>query len=97
MSKLEKMGDKRDRQALKATIEENLRKVYQELLDEEVPDRFQALLSQLRQTSTPQQNGQQSGQQTRQTANGSADSGLDGGAASSPDSDGPDFDGEARK
>ena len=51
MSKLEKMGDRRDRQALKATIEENLRKVYQEVLGEEVPDRFKLLLEQLRQQS----------------------------------------------
>jgi len=49
MSKLEVMGDKRDRQALKQTIEDNLRKVYQDLLQEEVPDRFSALINQLRQ------------------------------------------------
>lgn len=49
MSKLEQMGDKRDRQTLKTTIEENLRKVYQDLLSEEVPDRFKSLLDQLRQ------------------------------------------------
>lgn len=55
MSKLEKMGDKRDRQALKTTIEENLRKVYQEVLAEEVPDRFKQLLEQLRQQSKPEQ------------------------------------------
>lgn len=51
MSKLELMGEKRDRQALKQTIEENLRKVYQDLLQEEVPDRFSALINQLRQQS----------------------------------------------
>lgn len=51
MSKFENMGDKRDRQALKQTIEENLRKVYQDLLQEEVPDRFKALLAQLRSQS----------------------------------------------
>jgi hypothetical protein len=50
---LEKMGEKRDRAALKATIEENLRKVYQEVLEEEVPDRFKQLLAQLRQQSDP--------------------------------------------
>ncbi len=54
MSKLEKMGDKRDRQALKATIEENLRKVYQEVLAEEVPDRFKQLLEQLREQAKPE-------------------------------------------
>ncbi|MEY4983999.1 MAG: hypothetical protein RIR62_2265 [Pseudomonadota bacterium] len=53
MSMLEKMGEKRDRAALKATIEENLRKVYQEVLEEEVPDRFKQLLAQLRQQSDP--------------------------------------------
>mgnify|MGYP006969290681 FL=1 len=52
MSKLETMGDKRDRQALKQTIEDNLRKVYQDLLAEAVPDRFTALLDQLRAQST---------------------------------------------
>lgn len=53
MSKLEPMGEKRDRQALKQTIEDNLRKVYQELLAEEVPDRFTALIDQLRAQSAP--------------------------------------------
>lgn len=53
MSKLEPMGNKRDRQALKQTIEDNLRKVYQDLLSEAVPDRFTALLDQLRAQSTP--------------------------------------------
>lgn len=57
MSKLEKMVDKRDRQALKATIEENLRKVYQDVLGEEVPDRFKLLLEQLRQQSVQQSVG----------------------------------------
>ena len=53
MSKLEPMGEKRDRHVLKQTIEDNLRKVYQELLAEEVPDRFTALLNQLRAQSAP--------------------------------------------
>lgn len=48
MSKFEHMGEKRDKQALKQTIEENLRQVYQTLLQEEVPDRFQILLDRLR-------------------------------------------------
>lgn len=48
MSKFENMGDKRDRHALKQTIEDNLRKVYQDLLQEEVPDRFKLLLEKLR-------------------------------------------------
>ncbi len=54
MSKLEPMGDKRDRRALKQTIEDNLRKVYQDLLAEAVPDRFTALLDQLRAQSAAQ-------------------------------------------
>lgn len=49
MSKLEQMKDKRHKPTLKATIEENLQKVYQELLQEEVPDRFKLLLAELRQ------------------------------------------------
>jgi 5'-deoxynucleotidase YfbR-like HD superfamily hydrolase len=49
MSKLEHMKDKREKPTLKATIEENLQKVYQELLQEEVPDRFKQLLAELRQ------------------------------------------------
>jgi len=53
MSKLEPMGEKRDRQALKQTIDDNLRKVYQELLAEEVPDRFTALINQLKAQSSP--------------------------------------------
>lgn len=51
MSKYEHMDDKRDRRALKQTIEENLRKVYHDLLQAEVPDRFTALIDQLRQQS----------------------------------------------
>ena len=45
---LGRMGDKRDRTTLKSSIEENLRKVYQDLMAEEVPDRFAQLLDQLR-------------------------------------------------
>lgn len=48
MSMLEQMKDKRDKPTLKSMIEENLRKVYQDLLQEEVPDRFQLLLEELR-------------------------------------------------
>jgi hypothetical protein len=53
MGMLGQMSDKRDKSTLKTTIEENLRRVYTELLDEEVPDRFKALLDQLRATQTP--------------------------------------------
>lgn len=49
MSMLEQMKDKREKPTLKHTIEENLRKVYQDLLQEEVPDRFKLLLDELRQ------------------------------------------------
>lgn len=45
---LGRMSDKKDRPALRNTIEENLRKVYQEMMDEEVPDRFKQLLAQLK-------------------------------------------------
>lgn len=41
-------GKRREPTAGKATIEDNLRKVYQEVLDEEIPDRFKQLLEQLR-------------------------------------------------
>jgi hypothetical protein len=37
---------------LQAQIDENLKRVYQEALEEQVPDRFQALLEQLRQKET---------------------------------------------
>ena len=49
MSMLEQMKDKREKPTLRHTIEENLRKVYQDLLQEEVPDRFKLLLDELRQ------------------------------------------------
>ncbi len=49
MSMLEQMKDKREKPTLKHTIEENLRKVYLDLLQEEVPDRFKLLLEELRQ------------------------------------------------
>ncbi len=49
MSMLEQMKDKREKPTLKHTIEENLRKVYQDLLQEDVPDRFKLLLEELRQ------------------------------------------------
>ncbi|AWB50514.1 hypothetical protein HYN69_18035 (plasmid) [Gemmobacter aquarius] len=45
---LGRMSDKKDKPALRNSIEENLRKVYQELMDEEVPDRFKQLLAQLK-------------------------------------------------
>ena len=42
-----------DSAKLKAQIDENLKRVYQEALDERVPDRFQDLLKQLRDKETP--------------------------------------------
>ncbi len=45
---LGRMSDKKDKPALRNSIEENLRKVYQDLMDEEVPDRFKQLLAQLK-------------------------------------------------
>lgn len=42
--------DKNDKPStLKEQIDENLRRVYQEALQEKIPDRFQELLDQLRQ------------------------------------------------
>jgi len=39
----------RDKQTkLRAQIDENLKRVYQEALDDKIPDRFQDLLEQLR-------------------------------------------------
>ncbi len=39
---------------LQAQIDENLKKVYQEALDEKIPDRFKDLLEQLRQKEAKQ-------------------------------------------
>lgn len=52
MSMLESMKDKREKPTLRHTIEENLQKVYQDLLQEEVPDRFKLLLEELRKKQT---------------------------------------------
>jgi len=43
------MDKDKDRTLTRVTIDENLRRVYEETLDEEVPDRFRLLLEQLRQ------------------------------------------------
>lgn len=42
------MASKKDSSGIKTQIDENLKRVYQEALDEEVPDRFKQLLEQLR-------------------------------------------------
>ena len=42
------MNTDKDKALTKVTIDENLRRVYEETLEQEVPDRFVALLEQLR-------------------------------------------------
>lgn len=42
------MANERDRPAMKHQIDENLKRVYEEALEQEVPDRFAQLLAQLR-------------------------------------------------
>jgi len=43
------MDKDKDRTLTRVTIDENLRRVYEETLEEKVPDRFRLLLEQLRQ------------------------------------------------
>ena len=43
------MAQKNDAQKLRAQIDENLKRVYEEALENEVPDRFKLLLEELRQ------------------------------------------------
>lgn len=45
----EAMTDKTDRPKVQAMIDENLRRVYDDALKEEVPDRFKDLIAKLRQ------------------------------------------------
>jgi hypothetical protein len=45
---LETMSDPKDAARLDAAIDENLRKIYHEILEEDIPDRFKQLLEQLR-------------------------------------------------
>ena len=45
------MTDKKDRER---AIDENLRKVYEQTLEEGIPDRFRDLLSQLKDQDSPQ-------------------------------------------
>ena len=42
------MASKKDTPGIKTQIDENLKRVYQEALDEAVPDRFNQLLEKLR-------------------------------------------------
>jgi len=43
-----------DKAKLRSQIDENLKRVYQEALDERIPDRFQDLLEQLRKKEAQQ-------------------------------------------
>jgi hemerythrin-like domain-containing protein len=45
---LQHMGKDVEKSSLHKQIDENLKRVYQETLQEDVPDRFRALLEQLR-------------------------------------------------
>ncbi|WP_374429421.1 NepR family anti-sigma factor [Tabrizicola sp.] len=45
--KKDKEGDVPNRQAIRAQIDENLKRVYAATLNEELPDRFRDLLAQL--------------------------------------------------
>lgn len=42
------MSEKTPRSKIKVQIDENLKRIYDEVLQEDVPDRFKALLQQLR-------------------------------------------------
>lgn len=46
---LEQMAGQEKKSSLREQIDENLRRVYQDALNEEVPDRLKQLLEQLRQ------------------------------------------------
>lgn len=48
MFESESERDKRSPSPIEAAINENLRKVYQEALEESIPDRFRLLLDELR-------------------------------------------------
>lgn len=48
-----KAGTPANRAALRAQIDDNLKKVYEAALTEEVPDRFKELLEQLKAKETP--------------------------------------------
>ena len=48
------MGDDTQKSSLREQINENLKRVYEDALKEEVPDRFEALLQQLRSKDSSQ-------------------------------------------
>ena len=47
------MAEDAKKSSMREQINENLRRVYEDALNEEVPDRFEALLAQLRQKESP--------------------------------------------
>ena len=49
------MGEDDRKSNMREQINENLKRVYEDALNEEVPDRFQSLLEQLRKTKEAQQ------------------------------------------
>lgn len=49
MTMVEQAPGKQQKSGIREQIDENLRRVYQEALQEEVPDRFKELLERLRQ------------------------------------------------
>lgn len=53
----ETSGDGPDRRAIRAQIDENLKRVYTSALNEELPDRFRDLLAQLKTTDGPKTDG----------------------------------------
>lgn len=53
----EKDGPSPRRQAIRAQIDENLKRVYTAALNEELPDRFKELLDQLRTAGSPSAGG----------------------------------------
>lgn len=54
----DKDEDRPDRQAIRAQIDENLKRVYTSALNEELPDRFRDLLAQLKAKEASGQGGQ---------------------------------------
>ena len=50
MTKKVEMSDEPDNTSIRTQIDENLKKVYQEALKEDLPDRFKDLLSKLKQS-----------------------------------------------
>lgn len=57
----EKDDDVPKRQAIRAQIDENLKRVYTSALNEELPERFRELLIQLRAREAPKDGGKDGG------------------------------------